>query len=448
MAAFRGSDQILERNRRFIPGGMSSINRLTDPNIAFVRGEGSRIWDADGNEYIDYHGAFAPQFLGFHSAEIAEAVSRILAGGIDLFGSGPTELEGQLAEIICSHIPWVEKAVFFNSGSEATAQALRLARAATGRDHIIVMQGGYNGWHNDVACNLMTPLETLGPRRSPGEYEFHAMSGGIPRAHRALVHPINFNDLDSMSYVCERHEVAALIAEPMLQNVGLIKPQPGYLEGLRSLADKFGFLLIFDEIKTGFRHAFGGYAEISGVAPDLAVYGKAIASGYPLAAIGGASRWMDDFQHPEAAKRVLLAGTYNAHPVPTAAALATLKFLRKDDCAIYGRLEELGARLEEGLGEVMASQGVETTIVRQGSAFVFYFMDHAPRDWHDLASHHNYALDDQFRRALIEEGVFFFPVATKQCSISTAHTSEDVESTLAASRRALEATLVASRAGT
>ena len=251
-----------------------------------------------------------------------------------------------------------------------------------------------------------------------------------------------------MSYVCERHEVAALIAEPMLQNVGLIKPQPGYLEGLRSLADKFGFLLIFDEIKTGFRHAFGGYAEISGVAPDLAVYGKAIASGYPLAAIGGASRWMDYFQHPEAAKRVLLAGTYNAHPVPTAAALATLKFLRKDDCAIYGRLEELGARLEEGLGEVMASQGVETTIVRQGSAFVFYFMDHAPRDWHGLASHHNYALDDQFRRALIEEGVFFFPVATKQCSISTAHTSEDVESTLAASRRALEATLVASRAGT
>ena len=167
-----------------------------------------------------------------------------------------------------------------------------------------------------MACNLSTPLEQLGARRSPGEYDFHPISAGIPEAHQELVHPVNFNDPGSVRYVCERHPVAALITEPILQNVGLIKPLPGYLEGLRELAGEFGFLLIFDEVKTGFRHAFGGYAELSGVSPDLAVYGKAIANGYPLAAIAGRSEWMDYFFHEDPAKRVLLAGTYNAHPVP------------------------------------------------------------------------------------------------------------------------------------
>jgi glutamate-1-semialdehyde 2,1-aminomutase len=364
---------------------------------------------------------------------------------VDLFGAGPTELEGEAAELLCANLPWAEKVVFLNTGSEATAQALRLARAATGRDHIIVMQGGYNGWHNDVACNLMTPLDRLGPRRSPGEYEFAPMSAGIPEAHQRLVHPINFNDLDSVRYVCEHYEVAALICEPILQNVGIIKPLPGYLDGLRDLADEYGFLLIFDEIKTGFRHAFGGYAEISGVTPDLAVYGKAIASGYPMSAIAGPARWTDYFNHPEPGKRVLLAGTYNAHPVPMAACLATLRFLLADGSKVYETIEALGARLQKRLSEALASEGREGVVVRQGSAFVIYFMDHEPRDWHDLAQHHDYELDDRLRRALLEQGVFFFPLATKQCSISAAHTAEDIDQTAIAVRKALESVLVGPR---
>src|SRR5262245_16827399 len=182
---------------------MSSTNRLADPVIAFVRGEGARLWDAEGNEYIDYHAAFAPQFLGYRHPEIVRAVCDVVTSGSDLFGSGPTELEGRLADMVSTHIPWVERFVLLCSGSEATQQAVRLARAETGRDHVIVMQGGYNGWHNDVACNLMTPLERLGPRRSPGEYEFAAMSAGIPTAHQALVHAVNFNDLASVRWVCE-----------------------------------------------------------------------------------------------------------------------------------------------------------------------------------------------------------------------------------------------------
>ena len=443
MTHFIESDRMLDRNRRYIPGGVSSTNRITNPNIAFLRGKGSRVWDAEGREYIDYHGAFAPQFLGFGHPEITAAVKRVLDSGADLWGSGPTELEGRFAELICDNIPWVERATVFNSGSEATAQAIRLARAATSRDHLIVMQGGYNGWHNDVAMNLMTPLERLGPRRSPGEYELDPMSAGIPAAHQSLLHAINFNDLDSVRYVCERHAVAALMVEPILQNIGLIKPRPGYLQGLRDLADEYGFLLIFDEIKTGFRHAFGGYAEVSGVSPDLAVYGKAIASGYPLAAIAGPARWMDYFAHSDPAKRVLLAGTYNAHPVPSAAAVATLEFLLRDNGDLYRQMEALGSRLEQGLTEKLAAHEIESVVVRQGSAFVVFFMDHAPVDWHDLAANHNYELDTAFRLALLEEGVFFFPLATKQCSISAAHSEDDIEVTTAAFDRALASVLAA-----
>jgi len=432
------SAEILRQNQRFIPGGMSSTNRLADPVIAFVRGKGSRLWDAEGNEYIDYHGAFAPQFLGYCHPEVSSAVADAILQGPELFGSGPTELEGELAELVCSHIPWIEKFVVFCSGSEATQQAIRLARAATGRDHIIVMQGGYNGWHNDVACNLMTPLDRLGPRQSPGEYEFVPISAGIPVAHQKLVHPINFNDLDSARWVCERYPIAGLLLEPILQNVGVVKPLPGYLQGLRKLADEFGFLLMFDEVKTGFRHAFGGYAEICGVTPDLAVYGKAIASGYPLGAIGGKSKWLEYFCHPDPSRRVLLAGTYNGHHVPMTAAIQTLQVLLRDDGAAYSHVNALGEQMQKGLENMLKAAGVESVVARQGSAFVVYFMDHHPRDWHDLAAHHDAELDRRFRLALIENGIYVFPIPAKQCSISVAHSSEDIERTLQAGRIAIQ----------
>jgi glutamate-1-semialdehyde 2,1-aminomutase len=328
---------------------------------------------------------------------------------------------------MCDCVPWIESVQLLNTGSEATYQALRLARAFTGRDHVVVMQGGYNGWHNDVACNLMTPLSALGPRVEPGQYPFLPISSGIPQAHRDLVHPVNFNDLASVEWVCDRYPVAALITEPILQNIGVVHPKPGYLEGLRRLADRRGFLLIFDEVKTGFRHAPGGYAAICGVTPDVAVYGKALANGYPMAAIAGKRDLMDWFAHPDASRRPLLAGTYNAHPVPTAAAIATIERLLAEGGAVYRHVEALGARMESGLRSLF---GASATVVRQGSAFCVYFMDHAPVDWHDLASHHDAARDEAMRRALIDRGVYVFPLQTKQCSISAAHTEADIDATL------------------
>jgi len=430
MRSYPKSLEILRKNREFIPGGVVSVNRAIQPEIVFVKGQGAYLWDAEGNRYIDYHAAFAPHFLGHNCPEVTEAVIRVLREGASLYGTGTTQLEGRLAELICQNVPCVESIQLLNTGSEATYQAIRLARAATGRDHVIVMQGGYNGWHNDVSCNLMTPLAQLGPRVSPGEYAYLPISAGIPLEHQKLVHPINFNDLESVEYVCDRYPVAALITEPILQNIGVVKPAPGYLQGLRKLADRLGFVLIFDEVKTGFRHAVGGYASLAGVNPDLAVYGKAVANGYPLAVLGGKKELMDYFVHPEMSKRVLLGGTYNAHPVPTIAAIATVERLLANGGEVYRHVEMLGDRMQKGMEGIVSELDLKAVVSRQGSAFCLYFMDHCPTDWHDLARHHRFEEDERMRRDLIERGVYYFPLATKQCSISFAHTREDIDATL------------------
>jgi glutamate-1-semialdehyde 2,1-aminomutase len=430
MRSYPKSLAILERNRQFIPGGVVSVNRATQPEIVFVKGQGAYIWDADGNRYLDYHAAFAPHFLGHNDPYVTEAVLQIIRSGASLYGSGTTELEGRLAELICRHVPCAESVQLLNTGSEATYQALRLARAATGRDHVVVMQGGYNGWHNDVACNLMTPVSQLGPRVSPGEYPFKGISSGIPTEHQKLVHPVNFNDLESVRWVCERYPIAALITEPILQNIGVVKPRPGYLAGLRELADHFGFVLVFDEVKTGFRHALGGYASIADVKPDLVVFGKAIANGYPMAVLAGKKELMDWFVHPDNSRRVLLAGTYNAHPVPTVAAVATIERLLLNDGEVYLKVEELGRQIMSGIEDMVQRLGIKAVVSRQGSAFCLYFMDHEPADWHDLANHHDFALDEKLRRALISRGIYCFPLATKQWSVSFAHDPQDIGTTL------------------
>jgi len=433
------SRAIQERGRRHIPGGVVSLNRLIDPPLCFVRGRGAEIWDADGNRYIDYHAAFAPYLLGHNHPAVNAAVAAVLADDETLMGAGPTPHEAELAELICNNVPSAEMVQLTNTGSEATYHAIRIARAHTGRTDVVVMQGGYNGWHNDVALNVMTPLDQIGPRVSPGEYPRVPLSAGIPDEHLRLVHVVNYNDLDSIEYCCRRYPVACVVMEPLLQNVGVVRPLPGYLEGVRKLADRHGFLFVLDEVKTGFRHSLGGYQALCGVLPDLCVFGKAIANGYPLGVIAGRKPFMEHFTHTEPARRVLIAGTYNAHPVPVAAAIATIKQLAADGGALYGRLEALGADLQRRLETLFAEFGVTATVSRQGSAFCVYFMDHAPVDWHDLASHHDFAFDTAYRKRLIEEGVFHFPLPTKQGSLSAAHTADHLEETVAATRRVLAA---------
>lgn len=432
------SREIQARNAERIPGGVVSLNRAIDPPIVFVKGDGAEVWDADGNRYLDYHAAFAPFLLGHNQAHVNQALINSLQSGHTLMGAGPTLHEGELAEKICQHIPSAEQVQLTTTGSEATYHALRIARAHTGRDDIIVMQGGYNGWHNDVACNVMTPLDQIGPRVSPGEYPVKSLSAGIPEEQLRRIHVVNFNDLESIEYCCRRYPIAALITEPILQNIGIVHPQPGYLAGIRQLADKYGFVFVMDEVKTGFRHALGGYQSLCGVSPDLCVFGKAIANGYPLGVIAGKRELMQYFVHPDPAKRVLIAGTYNAHPSGVVAALATIEVLSADNGRLYQELEAKGSRLVAGLSALFAEFGIPVTISRQGSAYCVYFMDHLPVDWHDLAQHHDFALDTKYRRLLLEQGIFHFPLPTKQGSISTAHTDAQLDETLEATRRALQ----------
>lgn len=426
------SKQIFEHNRRYIPGGVMSLPRRVEPELAFERAEGAYLWDADGNRYLDYHAAFAPAILGHNDRRVNAAVEDVLKNGVSLCGSGTNVLEGRLAELMCSNMEVCEMAQILNTGTEATMAAIRLARGATGRDHVIVMQGGFNGSHNDVACNVLTPLEVIGPRVSPGEYKYVPLGSGVPLAHQQLVHIVNFNDLESVRYVCERYPVAALITEPILQNVGILKPQPGYLQGLRDLADKYGFILIFDEVKTGFRYSVGGYSKIGGVRPDLAVFAKAMANGYPISALVGRRDLMQQIADPNPAKRPFVAGTYNGHPISVAAAIATIERLLEGNGEIYRKLEDLGERAQTGIESILRSHGITGVVARQGSAFCIYFMDHQPKDWHDLASNHDFSRDLTMRRRLIEKGIYFFPVETKQCSISAAHTKEDIDLTLRA----------------
>lgn len=430
--------ELFARHQKVIPGGVVSLNRLTEPKIAFEKGLGSRIWDVDGNEYIDYHAAFAPHLLGHNDPEVNAAVMRALQDNLTLSGSGTTWWEGRLAELVVEHVPSVESVQLTNTGSEATSHAIRLARAYTGRTGVILMQGGYNGWHDTVAANVMSPLDIVGPRVSPGEYPIHPLTAGVPPQLYHDVHVVNFNDLDSVEYVARRHPIALVLLEPILQNIGVVKPKEGYLQGLRELCDKYGMLLVFDEVKTGFRHALGGYQSLCGVRPDLSVFGKAIANGYPIGAIGGRADIMNLFATDDAKKRVLIAGTYNAHPIPTIAAIATVEKLAREHDAIYGKLESLGRMMEEELTKLFQEEGIEAVVSRQGSAFAVYFMDHVPVDWHDLATHHDFDFDVRYRQALIERGIYHFPQATKQGSISYAHTEEDIAITIEKTRDALK----------
>lgn len=422
--------EMWERHRKTIPGGIMSLNRAINPLRSFVRAKGAYLWDSDGKQYIDYHAAFAPYLLGHGDEDVDQAVITAIQGELSLIGAGPAPWEGDIAEIIVDLLPGVDQVQLTNSGSEAVVYALRLARAATGRDDVVIMEGGYNGWGDAVAFNLMDPADAVRDHEPGTEYPLRPITAGLPSKQKESVHVVEYNDLEAVESVLKSEEVAAVILEPILQNVGIVKPKEGYLAGLRELCDRFGTLLIFDEIKTGFRHGLSGYQGISGVMPDLSTFGKAIANGYPMGVVGGRREIMELCEDPDPAKKVLIAGTYNAHPFVVAAATATLKKLRDREDEIYGKLEALGQRMEEGLSDIFSRRNYPATVVRQGSAFTVYFMDHAPDCWRDIACNNDAERDVAYRQAMIERGIFHFPVATKQSSISFAHSVEDVEKTL------------------
>lgn len=430
------TSELRQEAERFIAGGVVSLNRKVTPDIIFTHGKGSKIFDTEGIEYIDYHAAFAPHFLGHNDPDVTASVVNVLRENRSLMGTGTNELEVTLARVLCEMVSSLESIQIANTGTEGTAHAIRLSRAFTGREDIILTLGGYNGWHNEVSRAVSPALESVGPRVSPGEYPFVPLSAGIPASTKRLVHVVNFNDLDSIEYVMRRFPVACVLTEPVLQNVGVILPRQGYLQGIVDLCRKYGAVSIFDEVKTGFRSAPGGYQSVADVKPDLSVFGKAVANGYPMGIIGGKREIMNLFDSPDPAKRVLIAGTYNAHPVNVAAALATLRKLR--DGNVYGHVKEMSDLLYEGLRGLFAEKGMTISLASNASAFCLYFMDHLPVDLHDILLHHNSDLDLRMRRELIKHGIYHIPLPYKQGSVSFAHSREDISKTLEVTRNVLK----------
>lgn len=427
---------INEEAVHYIAGGVVSLNRKVDPSIVFKRAKGSKLYDVNNKEYIDYHAAFAPYLLGHNYDEVNDAVIKIIKENRSLYGSGTNELEISLAKELCSIIPSCELVQLTNTGSEATAHAIRLSRAFTGREDIVLMMGGYNGWHNDVSRAVMPSLNVVGSRVSPGEYPFIPSSAGIPEGVKAKVHCINFNDIASLKYVLQKYPVACVMTEPVLQNVGIVLPRKGYLQEMLELCEQYGSVCIFDEVKTGFRSSLAGYQGVSGVTPHLSVFGKAISNGYPIGVIGGRRDIMSLFDDVDVNKRVLIAGTYNAHPLNIAAALATINILK--DQQVYQHLEATSEMLYTGWKQLFAEKGIPAVVVNNASASVIYFSEKAPTDMHDILYNHDFELDLKYRRLLIENGIYQIPLPCKQNSISYSHTADDITKTLEITKKVLQ----------
>jgi glutamate-1-semialdehyde 2,1-aminomutase len=422
------SESIAAEAQHYIPGGVSSNNRLVEPNLVFTHAERQYLYDADGRRYVDYHAGFGPPILGHAHAEVNQRVTETLSR-LDLIGVGPNELETQLAEKIVEHVPAAEKVMFCNSGSEATYFALRLARAVTGRRKIIKFQGCYHGWHDAVAMNVISPADKIGKK--------DLLSAGMTPevVEDTLVLP--FNDVEAVTeaIAAQGDTIAAVILEPIPHNIGCVMPHREFLESLRDLTRRHGIVLVFDEVITGFRHGLGGYQKVAGITPDLTTLGKAFANGYPLAALCGRAELME---HCAPGGDVFFAGTFNGHPVGVSAALATIEVLERPGS--YEHLFGLGERMREGLRSIVARLGIEATVAGFGSVFVTYFMA-PPVDTYTDLLRNDVPRFVAYRRGMIERGFYMLPVNLKRNHISLAHTRENIDETLGVAEDVLASTI-------
>jgi len=419
------SESLTSRAQAVIPGGVNSINRLLPGPFVIRKAHGATVVDVDGNEYLDYHAAFGPIILGHNDAAVNQAVQETMQE-LDIFGAGVTELEIQLAEKIVTHVPSAERVLLTNSGSEATYAALRLARAVTGREKIIKFQGTYHGWHDAVLMNIITPAERLGQQ--------DLLSAGMVKGVVDNTIVLPFNDIDAISATLhsQADSIAAILVEVIPHNIGCVLPHREFLQALRRLADETGAVLIFDEVITGFRHDLGGYQRLAGVTPDLTTFAKAMANGYPIAALAGQARFMDRFG---AGGGVFFAGTYNGHPFSVAAALATIA--RLEDGSVYRHCFDLADQAKLGLESIAQELSIPMCIARFGSVFVPYFMPERHIDSYTDLLDNDTARDVWFRRAMCERGIFMLPTALKRNHVSAAHTQADIDRTLETARDVL-----------
>lgn len=423
-----------ERALRAIPGGVNSGQRRVAglERTIVTATDGATFTDGDGRTYVDFHAAFGPPLLGHRDPDVDRAVTETI-GRMDLMGVAVTPVEVELAEEIADAIPSVEQVILTSTGSEATFHALRLARAVTGRRHVIKFQGCYHGWHDAVSTNIISPPEKMGAKDP-------VSAGILPEVLDATI-VCQFNDLASVRAALEQHDVAAIIVEPVPHNIGAVLPLPGFHRGLRELATEHGALLVFDEVITGFRHAVGGWQTIEEITPDLTTLGKAMANGYPVAALGGRADLLKELSSNPGG-RAFFAGTYNGHPAMAAAALATIRKLRSEP--VHEHVFGLGERIRRELTDLYAGLGVPVVVGGYGSVFVTYFQDGPIEHYGDLLRN-DAELFVGYRRELLREGVFELPLNLKRSCVSYAHTDAHVDRLLTATEAAVTRALAERR---
>lgn len=417
------SEQLFATAIDLIPGGVNSPVRAfrgVGGTPVFIKSaKGAKITDVDGNSYIDYVGSWGPMILGHADDEVVTALQAVAANGTS-FGA-PTELEVQLAQEVIDAVPSIEMVRMVSSGTEATMSAIRLARGVTGRDRIVKFEGCYHGHGDSLLVKAGSGVATLGLPDSPG----------VPSVLAQNTITLPFNDADALKQAFANHDdIAAVIIEPVVGNMGCVPPRTGYLEAVRSLTTKHGALLIFDEVMTGFRVARGGAQELYGIRPDITTLGKIIGGGLPVGAYGGSREIMN---HTAPAGPVYQAGTLSGNPLSMTAGLVTLRRLR--DKTVYERLENSSGRLCDGLERAARDAGITTITNRVGSMWTSFFTSDPVVDW-SSANKSNREMFGRFFHAMLEAGVYLAPSQFEAAFVSLAHTEETIETTIEAARKA------------
>ena len=419
------SEQLFEDAKQYIPGGVNSSVRAFKPvggtPVFMERGAGSRLWDADGKEYIDYVGSWGPLILGHAAPEVVTAVQEAAAGGTS-FGT-PTEMETDMARLLVERVPALDRVRLANSGTEATMSAIRLARGYTNRDKVVKFEGNYHGHVDSLLVKAGSGALSLGVPTSPG----------VPKDLAQHTHTLPYNDADAARALFEDigREVAAVIVEPVAGNMGCVPPEPEFLQTLRAMCDAYGAVLIFDEVMTGFRVGPGGAQQYYHVYPDLTCLGKVIGGGLPVGAFGGRAEIM---AHLSPEGPVYQAGTLAGNPLAMAAGLATLRAL---DAHLFADLEKRTARLAEGMAEIAAEEGVPMAENHAGAMFGVFFSERPVRTFRDVADAdaNRFA---QFFHGMLGQGVYLAPSPFEAGFVSRAHSDTDVDATLEAARTVLK----------
>ncbi|MBI4267836.1 MAG: glutamate-1-semialdehyde 2,1-aminomutase [Chloroflexi bacterium] len=419
------SEELFREAQRYLPGGVDSPVRAfkavggTPPFV--TKGQGSKIYDADGNEFIDFVCSWGPIILGHSDPRIVKVLKQAVERGTS-FGA-PTELETILARMVSEAMPSIEMIRFVNSGTEATMSALRLARAFTKRDRIIKFAGCYHGHSDGLLAKAGSGLATLGIPDSPG----------VPLSYSQNTLIASYNDIEGIRQLFQRYpdEIAAVIVEPVAANMGVVPPQPGFLTALRQLTSEFDALLIFDEVITGFRLALGGAQTLYGITPDLTCLGKIIGGGLPVGAYGGRREIM---QMMAPSGPVYQAGTLSGNPLAMTAGIEMLKSLKQD--GVYEQLEDRASSLEKGIIKIAEKAGIRLQVSRIASILTIFFTDRLVVDY-DSAARSDAALFGRFFHRLLSAGIYWPPSQFEAAFVSLSHTDEDIKVTLGAIEKAL-----------